>query len=217
MTLTLTNGRLTRNGRPIKFIKDPHTSGRFKAPPQVLVLHYGAGTQESDVATLIGGFVSAHFSLGRTGKIIQMVSVDEVAWHAGDGHMGVPYHGRSLNYTAIGIEIENLGWLNHNDGQEAWRDDASGRSPSAPLARCIRTAHPLRGGQPYWWPTYPQIQVEALHDLCLAIIEAFPSVKYLVGHDEVSSQKYDPGPAFDMDAWRAVFDLAGVPEMEKVA
>ena len=214
MTLSIKDGRLCRDSKPVKFIRDPHTSGRFAAPPQVLVLHYGAGIQKSDIATLIKGYISAHFSLGRTGKIIQMVSADEVAWHAGDGHMSVPYHGRSLNYTAIGIEIENLGWLNRDDGKQAWREEGGNETPRVPLDACIRAAHPLRGGREYWWPVYPQGQIEALYELCQAICEAYPSITYMVGHDEVSGQKYDPGPAFEMDAWRAVFGMAGVPERE---
>lgn len=212
MSLVIENGRLKRNGRAATWKPDPHTSGRFAAPPQVLVLHYGAGTQASDVASLLPGFVSAHFSLGRDGKIVQMVSTDEVAWHAGDGHMAVKYHGRSLNYTALGIEIENLGWLNRDDGDVAWREEDGRRTPTLPLADCIRTPHPLRGGPALWWPTFPEKQVRVLYDLCAALTDAYTSITYLVGHDEVSPQKYDPGPAFDMDAWRAMLWMRRVPK-----
>lgn len=114
-------------------------------------------------------------------------------------------------------KIENLGWLNQDDGRKAWREENGSRTPSVALEDCFRAIHPLRGGRAYWWPTYPVGQIEALYDLCTALCEAYPSIQYMVGHDEVSRQKYDPGPAFELDSWRAVFGIKGVPEEELAA
>jgi len=53
--------------------------------------------------------VSAHFFIRRQGELIQLVSCDDRAWHAGDSN----YRGRSnCNDDSIGIELEGL------EGQE---------------------------------------------------------------------------------------------------
>jgi N-acetyl-anhydromuramoyl-L-alanine amidase len=49
--------------------------------------------------------VSAHFFIRRQGELIQMVSCDDMAWHAGVSH----YRGRDrCNDDSIGIELEGL-------------------------------------------------------------------------------------------------------------
>ena len=49
--------------------------------------------------------VSAHFFIRRQGELIQMVSCDDKAWHAGVSH----YRGRDhCNDDSIGIELEGL-------------------------------------------------------------------------------------------------------------
>lgn len=49
--------------------------------------------------------VSAHFLIRRDGQLVQFVSTDERAWHAGVSH----YAGRSArNDDSIGIELEGL-------------------------------------------------------------------------------------------------------------
>ena len=68
-----------------------------------------------------------------------------------------------------------------------------------------------------WWPTYPERQLTTLYALSAAITEAYPSIVHLVGHDEVSPQKYDPGPSFDMDAWRAMLWMRGLPDGAQAA
>lgn len=183
------------------------TRGQWRAPPTVLVIHYGAGTQASDVAVLTrkdAHYVSAHFSLARNGRVVQMVPLDRVALHAGDGHLDVPNNGRTLNYTAIGIELENFGWLDRSNDHEAWRAG----TPRIPRSQCLEATHPLRGGD-YFWPLYPEAQRRALRDLTRKILDIWPSITIAVGHDEVSAAKYDPGPAFNMARFRDHFGLAG--------
>lgn len=187
--------------------------GQFRAPPKVLVIHYGAGSQASDVAVLTRAdqlYISAHFSLGRDGELIQMAPLDTVALHAGDGQLAgaQPYHGRTLNYTAIGIEIENLGWLNRSDDASAWRDVAP-KTRKIPLADTVKARHPQRDGPEWHWPKYPADQMAALDRLVDQVLKQWPSIDYIVGHDEVSNQKFDPGPAFDMEGLRARFGKRG--------
>lgn len=57
--------------------------------------------------------VSAHFTIGRDGSIVQHVSTFERAWHAGVSRDAI---GReNLNHFSIGIELVNL-----NDGKDPY-------------------------------------------------------------------------------------------------
>lgn len=62
--------------------------------------------------------VSAHFGVGRNGKIIQWVDTDDQAWHAADANsysVGVEHEGFSgspLTDAQIDADAELLSWLN---------------------------------------------------------------------------------------------------------
>ena len=60
--------------------------------------------------------VSAHFTIGRDGSIVQHVSTFDRAWHAG---VGKDAQGReNPNHYSIGIELVNL-----NDGKQPYPDE----------------------------------------------------------------------------------------------
>lgn len=56
--------------------------------------------------------VSAHFVVGRDGRVVQMVPVEKRAWHAG---LSVLEGFRGVNDFSVGIEMVNL-----NDGKEPY-------------------------------------------------------------------------------------------------
>jgi N-acetylmuramoyl-L-alanine amidase len=57
-------------------------------------------------------YVSAHYVIGKDGKMVQMVKEKDRAWHAGKGEWrGVP----NVNDYGLGIELVNL-----NDGQDPY-------------------------------------------------------------------------------------------------
>lgn len=67
-------------------------------------------------AQLYGMRVSAHFFIRRTGEVLQFVSCDDRAWHAGGSH----YRGRGeCNDDSIGIELEGLEGLTFEPAQYA--------------------------------------------------------------------------------------------------
>lgn len=79
--------------------------------PVLIVLH--ATEQESVEQSLLtlrtrnsGGPVSAHYLVGRDGKIFQLVAEDRRAWHAGPGRWGTI---TDVNSASIGIELDNDG------------------------------------------------------------------------------------------------------------
>lgn len=66
--------------------------------------------------TIRGMEVSAHFLVRRDGELIQFVSCDERAWHAGESS----YCGReNCNDFSIGIEMEGTDELHYSNAQYA--------------------------------------------------------------------------------------------------
>jgi N-acetylmuramoyl-L-alanine amidase len=79
--------------------------------PMLIVLHFTdqASVQQS-LDTLrtrnSGGPVSAHYLVGKDGRIYQLVADSERAWHAGPGRWGTI---TDVNSASIGIELDNDG------------------------------------------------------------------------------------------------------------
>lgn len=218
--LAVAGHRLSENGAPVRQVPAADTRGAMHEGPIAVCLHYGAGTQVSDVAALTRAddvYISAHLSLGRDGSWIQMVKFDTIALHCGDGawkprdRAGPAYSGRALNGRTIGVEIENIGWMNRTDGLDCWREERwqgrVARTRKFPAAACRLATHARRGGPAAWWLPYTDAQHRALDALVAALAAAYP-LRYLFGHDEVSAQKWDPGPLLDLEALRRRHGLA---------
>ncbi len=81
-----------------------------------IVLHHTAGPNLKGVVKwfcMPESQVSAHFTVGKDGSIVQHVSTFDRAWHAGGS---VDKYGRKdLNGFSVGIEIVNIG-----DGKDPW-------------------------------------------------------------------------------------------------
>lgn len=98
------NGNDTEEEEKIEFISCPHYSRRTAAVDTIIIHYTGANR----IASTINWFkdpvskVSAHYVIGRDGRIVQMVENDKKAWHAGKSI----FRGRrNLNNTSIGIEM----------------------------------------------------------------------------------------------------------------
>lgn len=85
----------------------------------LVVIH---ATQQSSAAASLDtlrsrnptGRVSAHYLVGRDGRIYQLVKDKRRAWHAGGGSWGTI---SDLNSTSIGIELDNDGASDFPDAQ----------------------------------------------------------------------------------------------------
>lgn len=84
-----------------------------------IVLHHTASPNLGGTVkwfTMPESKVSAHFTVGKDGSIVQMVSCFKRAWHAGKS---IDYKGRdNVNNFSIGIEIVNVG-----DGKDPYPED----------------------------------------------------------------------------------------------
>lgn len=95
----------------------PHFSRRsFDVVVDTVVLHHTANDSLGGVVRWFQNptsRVSAHFTVGKDGSIVQHVSTFDNAWHAGPSR---DHHGRTgLNNFSIGIEMVNRG-----DGKDPW-------------------------------------------------------------------------------------------------
>ena len=89
-----------------RFVSSPNFDER--RPDLVVIHHTGNNTlQEAlDTLTTASRKVSAHYLIGRDGRILQLVDERARAWHAGvSWWMGA----RDVNSRSIGIELDNNG------------------------------------------------------------------------------------------------------------
>ena len=180
----------------VRRIETPNMGGAMV--PELIVMHFTAGASAESSALHFSraeSGVSAHVVIDRDGTVIQCVPFDRQAWHAGPSEYG----GRiRLNQWSIGIELANWGQVTRlDDGTfETW------------AKRKLDASHvALVDG--HYWEWFSSEQVCIAHCVCKAIKawarEIGPGIRDVVGHSWVcvpSGRKPDPGPAFDMVAFR---------------
>lgn len=177
-----------------KFQEAKFYSSRRGHEVDLVVLHYTAGRgNEQGLANFFSGGsrrASAHFGVGRTGGIIQMVDMDKNAWHPGKSR----FLDQSTNtgWRSIGIEMCNTGWGSMDYHEEKHPDSIwHGR-------------HRNRAARSTRWEKYTWPQVESVNTLLAELKEAIPTLKYVTGHEDIRNKhvvdirgsKTDPGPAF---------------------
>jgi N-acetylmuramoyl-L-alanine amidase len=172
-----------------------HASGGAMVPT-LIILHDTAGRTENgssvnwfkseDCAT------SAHAVVERDGAITQMVDFNRRAFHAGASEWkGVT----NCNAFSIGIEIVNPGKLD-NAGR-AWFH----KKTEAGFAGARRVKTVAHGDG--WWLDYTPEQIEAVTNLCKALVARYPEIEDITTHWTVSpKRKIDTCPLFPLDALR---------------
>lgn len=188
MAYTITDGKV----KGIPFLPARSSGGEIK--PELIVLHDTAGalTKGSSVAWFRDSncTTSAHFVVERDGSVTQMVRCDRKAFHAGKSS----WNGRTYcNSFAIGIEIVNPGKMDEH-GVTYF-----GKATSEPLTRMATKAH-----GDGWWLPYTAPQIQAVKQLCRAIMATYPDCNEITTHWAISpGRKIDPCPLFPVDEVRA--------------
>jgi len=183
-------------------------SPNFSGPivPKFIVMHYTAGfTAASAVSTFESksSRVSAQLTVDLDGTVYQHVPYNVAAWHAGPSrHMG--YNG--LNQYSIGIEIVNAGWF-RKSGTTYFRDNI--RRKESDMPRMGAYTNSRVGSGTFWWPEYPDKQLEAVEALTRDIISEYGIID-IVSHEEIDTRgwKTDPGPMFPMDRYKRLLTLS---------
>jgi N-acetylmuramoyl-L-alanine amidase len=176
----------------------------------LLVEHYTAGGSGKGAADgLYNGGVSCHFVVDRNGDVYQCSALRQVCWHTGQSAWKPAGITKGCNSYSIGIEHANWGWWS----PDRQKPDKQGRYHIPKDSRdTIFTWHgdhkrPFydKGFRCTYWEPYPEAQIEASLKLSAWILEQCPTIKWIVGHDDIApGRKQDPGPAFPMERYQAL-------------
>ena len=173
----------------VDWAASPNHARRKASEITAIIYHYTAGGgQESTVKYFQdpASKVSAHYVLGRDGKIVQMVPLDQAAWHAGVSTLA---GASAVNNFSIGIEICNWGKLTKKgDKFYVW----SGEPYRGPA--------PIHAAGAYWEP-YTDAQYKSLARLTTDLLAKYP-IKHITGHSDIAlpkGRKIDPGAGFDYE------------------
>lgn len=188
----------TGDPRVVENRQTPNHGGYLEHPKFILTHYTGGHNAESSAEWLCNPIAKASAALiiaSDGAKVIQLADFNRVTWHAGvstwDGLVG-------LNHYAIGIELDNPGRLVKQGVR--WFSTALGKS--FPFEDGIEMTH-KNESKPCGWHTYSANQLETFLDVSLALVEAYPSIGDVIGHDDVApTRKFDPGPAFPMEQMR---------------
>ncbi len=200
MGYSITGGTLQRDKSPVTQISSSFVGGRFRQSPKIVVIHFtGGGSARSSAEWFRSpqnAGSSAHVVIDRDGSVIQCVSFDKIAWHAGKSRWGALV---GLNQYSYGVELANWGDLK-SSGSE-WSSH-TGLRISDPFIATHRNGNPDGSPGPIGWEPYPEAQLSTATALMQLLVEGF-GVKEVVGHDDIApTRKWDPGPAFDMLRFR---------------
>lgn len=204
------NGKLLRNGKPVRRVMSQNTGGPFSEKISTTVIHYTNGGSAISSAEWFRNpenksKSSAHVVVDRDGEVIQCVDFNNRANHAGPSF----WRGRSgLNAWSFGIELSNWGYLKNQSGLwMTW----TGKIIPTPVMAIHKNGNPDGSKDLVGWEPYPSVQLEAAAGIVQALKSTY-GPQEIVGHDDIApGRKWDPGPAFDMAHFRdlAVEDASG--------
>lgn len=191
-------------GDKVKFTQTPRISGEYaEGAPDTIIIHYTGGNNAEGAAKWLCGSqsrASAHMVVGREGQVIQLAKLNVITWHAGNSGYKLPDENRTtFNKYSIGIEVANDGYLSKVDGKfiNSFKQVVDekyvfeGKHRNYPRVRST------------YWHTYTDEQVKKVHEICELLIKQYPTIKYILGHEEIApTRKSDPGPAFPLEDLR---------------
>ena len=171
----------------------PFSNSEIRVEPTThIVLHFSSSAlnkpedpyQVADVYNILKKYgVSVHYIIDRSGEIHQLTYEDRVAYHAGEGIIkGYPEYNLGLNHYSIGIELLAIGT----------------REEMIPIIDEVNfnKIDPSLLG-------YTEEQYATLTILIDDIIDRNPGILnnrlHVVGHDEYTDRKTDPGSLFDWE------------------
>lgn len=178
---------------------------RFNIEPKYIIIHYtGGGSVSGAIRTLRRRGLSYHFIVDRQGEVHQGGALNRKAFHAGlSNWKGL----ENMNNHSIGISAANWGWLNKQVNGQYGRVDANNNPLTTFFDRDeVKLAPHFGGISRRGWELYPEKQVEKIKALCALLVKTYPTIKDVIGHDDISpGRKFDPGPAFPYEELYPLF------------
>jgi N-acetyl-anhydromuramyl-L-alanine amidase AmpD len=198
----------TSDGKRFQHIEAHKNCFRARPPmeqpdaPKYIIMHYTTGTKlESTINhfTNADPGVATHLVIGRDGRVIQFVPFNLSAHHAGYSWWEME---SNLNNSSIGIELDNAGKLTKRkvDGRDVFVSQGDVIIPEGSFKSC---SHWRNKKTTPAWETFPPVQLEVALKIVKALKERYPSIKEILGHDQVNLlNREDPGALFPMEEWR---------------
>ncbi len=176
---TVQNFRLFENNQPVRFVQSPNVDVSLQER-RFVVMHYTGGAGfEASVAWLASrkSGVSAHLVIGRNGEVVQPVSFNLRAWHAGTS----AWRGYSgLNNYSIGIELDNAGIMKRSGGR--W---VSSFGQAYPDSEVLAAPHKSAPNVIYGWHKYTDLQLQTAARVVAALVRAY-GIEEIIGHDDIA-------------------------------
>jgi N-acetylmuramoyl-L-alanine amidase len=206
------NHRLvTDSNHRIKFFPahEKNFNPKKELEPRFVVIHFTTGTNMQSVIHTFQNpdeGVCTHLLVGRNGHVVQFVPFDRVAFHCG---LSTWEGERDLNRFAIGIEVDNAGYLRTTKKGFMRKDKVIPEDQ-------VQSEKHWKEDRVKPWQTFTDEQVRVVKDIVLALKERYPTIQEIVGHDMVNLvNRLDPGPFYPLGELREA--VLGSPEPRIVA
>ena len=187
-----------------------------KILPTKLVIHYTAGSSlRGAVAALKKRDLSYNILIDVDGTVHQARALNRRAGHAGRSNFKADsglHNGSSLNSSSVAISLVNLGLHGFFSGGFWWHGRRNGKlqPPKVADSKANKIASIYSPGNSAHWDPYTKAQIKACNSLIEAILEEYPNITEIVGHDDVSiNDKFDPGPDMNLQGWREKYNKEG--------
>jgi N-acetylmuramoyl-L-alanine amidase len=184
--------------------------------PTKIVIHNSAGsTLKSAVDTLKERGFSYNVLVDVDGSFHQARPFTRSSSHAGRSNWKAQSglkNGSSLNSTAIGISIINLGgFAIFSGGKWFWGGTANNpQGPSVKDEDANKAALVYQPNRPIHWTPYKDIQLTNCKALIKVLLAKYPTITEIVGHHDIAIDgKIDPGAVCPLEDWRAEFGMQG--------
>ncbi len=194
----------------------PFSTGAALSDPRFIVVHNTAGNSVSGaVSALQGAGTSYNVLIDKDGSYHQLRPFNQRTGHCGRSNWkasGGLENGSTLNATGISISLVNLGGFMNLVGGRWFYDlkNGAGSGPSVAEAEANLASSVYRPARPNHWTPYPAPQIAATRELIAALVDRYPSIEEIVGHEDVAiGRKIDPGPLFPMEEMREAFGKQG--------
>ena len=189
--LQITNHKLAN----VPYNALPHSNNSLN--PTYITAHYTAGTSVSgSISHLRSVGLSYHVIIDRDGTLTQCAPFNKRAGHAGVSNWkGL----NDLNNFSIGICFANRGYVTRFDNGSYGMVNAHNDPIGGFLTenQVFRGEHFNGGVSELYWEKYTDAQLTVFRELCQVLIQKYPTIKDINGHDEIAmGRKQDPGPAF---------------------
>lgn len=193
--------------------------------PRSIVMHYTVTDTVTAAKNALnaannGNGLSYTFLIDHDGTVWQTRAPDRSSAHAGRSNWkaasGVG-NTSSLNTAAVSISFINRGFFGHRNGDFYFDLNAHGNliNKSYPASEVHTTASIYDPGTRRHWHRYTEAQLTAARRLIEALVQAYPTITELIGHDDIAIDgKQDTGPLFPMAEWRKALGLEGPPGLQ---